>query len=90
MELVELDELQQAFREKALVDRDVASGVLLVKIHERRATLLGLNPMLGHAVAIVQHPPEHRQTSTDKIEAALNKLVADRRRSEANANGEPH
>ena len=33
MELVELDELQQAFREKALVDRDVPSGVLLVKIH---------------------------------------------------------
>ena len=42
MELVELDELQQAFREKALVDRDVPSGVLLIKVAERRATLLGL------------------------------------------------
>ena len=31
MELVELDELQQAFRSKALVDRDVAAGALLVK-----------------------------------------------------------
>jgi hypothetical protein len=30
MELVELDELQAAFREKAIVDRDVAAGALLV------------------------------------------------------------
>jgi DNA-binding transcriptional MerR regulator len=89
MELVELDELQQAFREKALVDRDVPSGVLLIKVAERRATLLGLNPVLGHAVRIVQHEPVNKPTSTDKIEAALNKLVADRRRSEANGNGEP-
>jgi hypothetical protein len=37
MELVELDELQAAFREKALVDRDTAAGVFMVKIAERRA-----------------------------------------------------
>jgi hypothetical protein len=43
MELLELDELQQAFRDKALVDRDVASATLLVKVAERRATLLGMN-----------------------------------------------
>src|SRR5215831_11170408 len=52
LELVELDELQHAFREKALVDRDVAAGALMVKIAERRATLLGLNPPLGHAVQV--------------------------------------
>jgi hypothetical protein len=90
MELVELDELQQAFREKALVDRDVPSGVLLIKVAERRATLLGLNPTLGHAVAIVQHPPEHRETSTDKIERALARLIEDQRREQANGSGEPH
>lgn len=61
------------------VDRDVASGVLLIKVAERRATLLGLNPVLGHAVSIVQHPPAHQPTSTDKIEAALNALLADQR-----------
>jgi DNA-binding transcriptional MerR regulator len=87
MELVELDELQQAFREKALVDRDVPSGVLLVKIHERRATLLGLNPMLGHAVHVVQHPPEHRETSTDRLERAIANLLEDQKRSEAPKNG---
>jgi hypothetical protein len=87
MELVELDELQQAFREKALVDRDVPSGVLLIKVAERRATLLGLNPTLGHAVRIVQHEPENRQTSVDKIEAALKRL-ADQRAG--NGSSEPH
>jgi hypothetical protein len=35
----------------------------------------------------VQHPPEHRQTSTDKIEAALNTLIEDRKRT--NGQGEP-
>jgi hypothetical protein len=48
--------------------------VLLIKAQERRATLLGLNPPIGHAVRVVQHAPEHRQTSTDRIEAALNAL----------------
>lgn len=77
LELLHLDELEEAFRDKALVDRDVASGVLLIKVAERRATLLGLNPALGHSVAIVQHPPAHRETSTDRIERALNALIED-------------
>src|SRR5215831_16914583 len=65
MELVELDELRQAFRDKALVDRDCAAGALMVKIAERTATLLGLNPPIGHAVQVVQHLPEHQKTTTD-------------------------
>jgi hypothetical protein len=74
MQLLQLDELEVAFREKAIVDRDVAAGVLLVKVAERRATLLGMNAPIGHAVAVVQHPPEHQPTSTDRIEAALKEL----------------
>jgi hypothetical protein len=49
-----------------------------------------LNPVLGHAVSIVQHPPATKQTSTDRIEAALNALIEDQRRKKANGNGEPH
>jgi hypothetical protein len=91
LELMRLDQLEMAFEDKALRDRDVAAGVLMVKIAERRATLLGLNPMLGHAVHVVQHPPAHRETSTDKIERALNALIEDQRRSQARSgNGEPH
>lgn len=51
------DELEQAFREKALVDRDLVSGVLLVEVSEREATLHPLNAPLGHAVHVVKHPP---------------------------------
>ena len=71
LELIELDQLQQAFRDKALEDRDVGSGLLLLKVAERRATLLG---MKGHAVQIIQHEPAAAQTSTDKIRAAIDRI----------------
>jgi hypothetical protein len=74
LQLLHLDELEEVFREKALVDRDVAAGVLLVKVAERRATLLGMNAPIGHAVAVVQPPPEHKLTGTDRIEAVLKEL----------------
>ena len=32
LELIELDQLQQAFRDKALEDRDVGTGLLLLKL----------------------------------------------------------
>src|SRR5215470_3385032 len=62
LELMRLDQLEMAFENKALVDRDVPAGVLMVKIAERRATLLGLNPPLGHAVHVVQHEPVEKKT----------------------------
>jgi hypothetical protein len=74
LQLVQLDELEVVFREKACAG-DTASGMLLVKIAERRATLLGLNAPIGHAVAVIQHAPENRPTTTDKIEAAIRALV---------------
>jgi hypothetical protein len=74
LELVELDELAEAFREKAVVDRDVASGVLLTKIHERRATLLGLNAPAAAAVAIIEHERPTAETSTEKIRAAVERI----------------
>jgi len=74
LELLRLDELEEAFRDKAIVDRDVASGALLVRIAERRATLLGLNPPLGHAVQVIQHEPENKPTSTDRLRAAIDRI----------------
>jgi hypothetical protein len=74
MELVELDELQQAFRDKALVDRDVAAGMLLIKVAERRATLLGMNAPLGHAVQVIQHEPLDKPTSTERIAALVDRI----------------
>jgi hypothetical protein len=74
LELLRLDELEEAFRDKAIVDRDVASGALLVRIAERRATLLGLNPPLGHAVQVIQHEPENKPTSTERLRAAIDRI----------------
>jgi DNA-binding transcriptional MerR regulator len=84
LELLHLDEIVEAFRDKALVDRDVPSAMVLIKAAERRATLLGLNPVLGHSVSIVQHAPEHRETSTDRIERALRELTEARTKNGSN------
>jgi len=74
MQLLQLDELEVAFRDKAIVDRDVAAGVLLVKVAERRATLLGMNAPLGHAVQVIQHEPENKPTSTERLRAAIDRV----------------
>ena len=74
LELMRLDQLEMAFEGKAIRDRDVAAGVLMVKIAERRATLLGLNPPLGHAVQVIQHEPLERPNSTERIHAAIDRI----------------
>jgi hypothetical protein len=73
LELLRLDELEEAFRDKAMVDRDVAAGVLLVKVAERRATLLGMNAP-GHAVQVIQHDPPNKPTSTERIAALIDRI----------------
>jgi hypothetical protein len=80
LELMRLDQLEMAFEGKAIKDRDPAAGSLMVKILERRATLLGLNPPLGHAVQVVQHEPLEKPTSTDLLEAALNRVQREQQR----------
>lgn len=75
LELVRLDELERAFEAKALRDSDVPAGVLMVKIAERRATLLGLNAPLGHAVSIIQHEPPEALNSTEQTRKVLWELM---------------
>jgi hypothetical protein len=82
VELLHLDELEEAFRKKALVDHDVAAGALLVKVAERRATLLGMNAPLGHAVQVIQHEPENKPTSTDRIERVFKDGVKNNQQDE--------
>jgi hypothetical protein len=74
LELVELDALEQTFRNKAIADSDPACGQLVVKIKERRATLLGLNPPQGHAVQIVSQPGKFRDRESSL--AALDRALA--------------
>jgi hypothetical protein len=68
--------LEEAFRVKALVDVTCLLGVLLIKVAE---ALLGAQCAAHHAVSVVQRPPENQPTSTDRIEATLNALLADQR-----------
>jgi hypothetical protein len=75
LELMRLDQLEMAFEGKAIRDRDVAAGALMVKIAERRATLLGLNPPLGHAVQVIQHEPVEKKTSTEKLRGVLDNIL---------------
>src|SRR5262245_10831372 len=70
LELVELDELGEVFRAKAINDEDVAAGALLTKIHERRATLLGLNAPAASAVTVIEQE-QPVVTSTARIRAAI-------------------
>jgi hypothetical protein len=75
LELMRLDQLEMAFEGKAIRDRDVAAGTLMVKIAERRATLLGLNPPLGHAVQVIQHEPVEKKTSTEELRDVLDNIM---------------
>lgn len=74
LELVRLDQLEEAFAAQAMAG-DVPSGSLLVKIAERRATLLGLNAPLGHAVSIIQHEPAEALNSTEQTRKVLWELM---------------
>jgi hypothetical protein len=82
LELMRLDQLEMAFEGKAIRDRDVAAGVLMVKIAERRATLLGLNPPLGHAVAVIQHEPAVRKSSLQEAEELIDRIRGIERKPE--------
>jgi hypothetical protein len=53
LELIELDQLQQAFRDKALEDRDVGSCCFCSRLPSGVRPLLGMNATQGHAVQII-------------------------------------
>jgi len=89
LELIRLDQLEMVFGGKALRERDVAAGALMVKIAERRATLLGLNPPIGHAVQVIQHESTNRRTSIEQARARLDEFMGIAPRSESDAAANP-
>jgi hypothetical protein len=86
--LYTLDELECIFRAKAR-DGDVAAGTLLVKINERRSNLLGLNSPPGFSVNVVHGPPQHQETSTDRIERVLNELMLEDQKAKKGSAADP-
>jgi hypothetical protein len=72
LELARLDELQETFYARAL-EGDVACGALIRKIIERRCTMLGLyTPQTATLQVIEAEAP--KETSIDRIEAAINRI----------------
>jgi hypothetical protein len=66
---------------------NMKAAALCCKFTGQRATLLGLFAPQQTIVSL--EPTQPRETSTDKIERALNALIEDGRRS-PNGRGEPH
>jgi hypothetical protein len=78
LELDRLDEMQQGFYVDALRSRDhkpdADAASIVLRIMERRARLLGLDaPPRGDIP--LNELMEARQTSTEKIQAALDRLI---------------
>jgi len=72
LELARLDELQETFYARAL-EGDVRCGALITKIIERRCTMLGLyTPQTATLQIIEAEAP--KETSIDRIEAAINRI----------------
>lgn len=73
--LTRLDELEHVFHAKALRG-NIPAAHLCLKISQRRAIMLGLRAPDRAVIEIVEKLAP-RETSTDRIEAALNALLTD-------------
>lgn len=88
LELARPDELQRTFYEKAL-EGDIASDALVEKLITRRCVMLGLHAPQTAVLKIVAEATP-RETSTDKIERALNALIEDQRKDGDGNAGSKH
>src|SRR5215831_1406978 len=77
LEARRLRELGQKYYDKAMSDAENAanSAIIFIKASERLATLTGMNAPQGHSVTLIHEAarPE-RQTGTDKIRAAIDRI----------------
>ena len=72
LELARLDELQTVFHDRALAG-DVHCGALVAKIIERRCTMLGLYTPPAATLQVIEAEAP-KETSTDRIRAALDRI----------------
>ena len=83
LEVARLDALLTKYHGKAMSDAPdaIRSAAIYHKLAERKHTLCGLNPVTGYAVQIMHTEPaqqQHAQTSTDQLEAAIERIRAER------------
>src|SRR5215471_19316388 len=69
------------FYNKALEgDGDPQSAIVFVKTNERRSSLNGANMPQSHVLQVVSAPPEHAPTTTDELEAAIERIQREKQR----------
>jgi hypothetical protein len=83
LESQRLDELQEVFHKQAKAG-DVARGALVVKLMERRATLIGLNAPLRIDPIQLAESAQPKLTSTGELLDAINRLRAGDKRRKMN------
>jgi hypothetical protein len=78
------------FFNKALEgDGDPQSAIVFVKTNERRSTLNGANNPQSHVLQVISQPPEHAQTATDQLEAAIDRIRAERDKRQLDFRDDP-
>jgi hypothetical protein len=78
------------FYAKALEgDGDPQSAIVFVKTNERRSTLNGANMPQSHVLQVVSAPPEHAPTTTDQLEAAIERIQREHEKRQLVAKDDP-
>jgi hypothetical protein len=80
LELARFDQLLTVFYEKA-INGDAAAANILLKVSERRAAILGLDvpAAVRKDPVLLQIEQTPQPTSTDRIRAALDAIIAERK-----------
>jgi hypothetical protein len=79
LELAHLDRLTEAFYRKATAG-DAVSATIVLKVNERRSSILGLDVPAGirRDPVLLQIEQQPQPTTTDRIRAALDRIAATR------------
>jgi hypothetical protein len=76
LEARRLEAVGMKFYRKAMDDSDPQAAIVFVKTSERRATLMGADAPIGHAVQVMhQAAAPVQQTSTQKLRGLLDNIL---------------
>src|SRR5262245_30075939 len=85
LDLQRLDQLLAVFLERAIKDKDQPSGMLCVKILERKAALLGLDQPTK--LDVISITPKQTPDSVDRIREAIERVAREGRRARLGRDG---
>ena len=68
---------------------DPQSAIVFVKTNERRSTLNGANMPQSHVLQVVSQPPEHAPSTTDQLEAAIDRIQREHEKRQLDFKDDP-